>query len=348
MTSPTTKADRDSGENAVAARQAAYNGAMTEPYDCIIIGGGPAGLTAATYLARYRRRVVLVDAGKSRAAMIPRSHNHSGHPDGIEGVALLRRMALQAAQFGAELRNGCVAKIARGDEAGSDGGFVVTLAEGGTMRARAVLIATGVVNRRPPIDDDTHDAALADGTLRYCPICDGYEAGGWDGESGGGERRIAVLGADGHGVAEALFLKTYADHVTLLTLIACDLDEHDRADLKRAGVTWEMRAASAFAFAETGVTVTLEDGEAQRFDTLYPALGSNANSELVEQLGLDLDDERCIMTDRHQRLGMKGLYAAGDIVAALDQISVAMGHAAIAATTIHNDLRKVDGETAKS
>ncbi|TXC68156.1 NAD(P)/FAD-dependent oxidoreductase [Sphingorhabdus soli] len=318
---------------------------MTQTYDCIIVGGGPAGLTAATYLARYRRRVLLIDAGKSRAAMIPRSHNHSGHPDGIEGVELLRRMALQAAQFGAELRNGCVAKIASGDDNGNDGGFVLTLAEGDSVAARAVLIATGVVNRRPPIDDEAHDAALAAGTLRYCPICDGYEAGGWESEIGG-ERRIAVVGADGHGVAEALFLKTYSDQVTLMTLIACDLDEHDRADLRHAGVTWETRPASGFAFEEQWVTVTLDDGEEQRFDTLYPALGSNANSELAEQLGLDLDDDRCLMTDKHQRLGMKGLYAAGDIVVALDQISVAMGQAAIAATTIHNDLRKAEGATA--
>jgi len=323
-----------------------YNGRVTQTYDCIIVGGGPAGLTAATYLARYRRRVLLIDAGKSRAAMIPRSHNHSGYPDGIEGVELLRRMALQAAQFGAELRNGCVAKIARRNDNGDDDGFVLTLAEGGSVEARAVLIATGVVNRRPPIDDEAHDAALAAGTLRYCPICDGYEAGGWECESGG-ERRIAVVGADGHGVAEALFLKTYSEHVTLMTLIACDLDEHDRADLSHAGVMWETRPASGFAFEENSVTVTLDDGEEKRFDTLYPALGSNANSELVEQLGLDLNDEGCIVADKHQRLGMKGLYAAGDIVAALDQISVAMGHAAIAATTIHNDLRHVDGAIAK-
>lgn len=338
-----------SGENAIAVRGESYNGSMTQRFDCVIVGGGPAGLTAAIYLARYRRRVLLIDAGKSRAAMIPKSHNHAGYPDGVEGIELLKRMAVQAAQFGAEMRNGCVEKIARADEDNGEDedGFVLTLAEGGTLSARTVLIATGVVNRRPPIDDETHDAALAAGTLRYCPICDGYEAGGWERDAGRGERRIAVLGADGHGVAEALFLTSYADAVTLMTLVACDLDEHDRKDLKRAGVTWETRPASGFAFDEGAVTVTLEDGEERRFDTLYPALGSNANSELVAQLGLDLDDERCIMTDKHQRLGMKGLYAAGDIVAALDQISVAMGHAAVAATTIHNDLRKTDGETPK-
>lgn len=327
---------------------------MNTQYDCIIVGGGPAGLTAAIYLARYRRRILLIDAGKSRALMIPRSHNHAGFPDGVEGVELLKRMAVQAAQFGAELRSGRAAKIERvnaengEDGDANDGGFVLTLADGGKVAARSVLIATGVVNLRPPIEEQAHDAALAAGTLRYCPICDGYEAGRWERDTGRGEGRIAVLGADGHGVAEALFLKTYAEGVTLLTLVTCELTDHDQEDLKRAGVTWEMRAASGFVFDEDGVTVTLEDGHELRFDTLYPALGSNANSDLVARLGLDLDDQRCIMTDKHQRLGMKGLYAAGDIVAALDQISVAMGHAAVAATTIHNDLRDADGEAPKA
>ena len=323
---------------------------MSETYECVIVGGGPAGLTAAIYLARYRRRVLLVDAGESRAARIPRSHNHAGYPDGIPGVELLKAMALQAAQFGAELRPGCVGGIERR----ADGSFALTIDDGAPVHARAVLIATGVVNRRPPIEPEAHRRAIDAGTLRYCPICDGFEAGGWsgedagmgnDGERAGGTRRIGVVGADGHGVAEALFLTTYSDRVTLLTLIECDLDEHDRADLKKAKVTWETRPAAGFDFVEGGVDVTLEDGETLSFDTLYPALGSNANAELVEALGLTLDDERCILVDKHQRLGMKGVYAAGDIVAGLDQISVAMGHAAIAATTIHNDLRSIDGET---
>lgn len=323
---------------------------MNEAYDCVIIGGGPAGLSAAIYLARYRRRVLLIDKGESRAATIPRSHNVPGYPDGVVGIDLLKNMAVQAAQYGAVLKAGCVTEIVRDDD-----GFTVTLKRGGTVSARTVLIATGVVNRRPPLEAAVHDAAVAAGRLRYCPVCDGWEAGGWeaggwkaggsDSETGG-RQAIAVLGADGCGVAEALFLKAYSDHVTLLTLVTFELDETDRANLEKAGIDWESRAASGFEF-DDAVRVTLEDGEVLTFDTLYPALGSKANAELIEALGLTLDNERCILTDEHRRLKLKGLYAAGDIVSALDQIAVAMGHAAIAATAIHNDLRDADGETAK-
>ena len=87
------------------------------------------------------------------------------------------------------------------------------------------------------------------------------------------------------------------------------------------------------------------DGEAVEVDTLYPALGSDPNVALMHALGLRTDGDDCVMIDRHQRLGVRGLYAAGDIVTGLDQISVAMGHAAIAATTMHNDLRIRDRET---
>ena len=158
-------------------------------------------------------------------------------------------------------------------------------------------------------------------------------------------QRIAVLGADGHGVAEALFLSTYSDDVTLLTLVATDLDPGDRADLDKAGVPVEPRPVSAFDFSGDALRVTFEDGEDRRFDTLYPALGSTGNCELLDALDISLADEDCVPTDRHQRLKPEGLYAAGDIVAALDQISVAMGHGAIAATAMHNDLRKMDGQT---
>ncbi len=303
---------------------------MAERIECVVVGGGPAGLTAAIYLARFRRQVVVIDAGDSRAAMIPRSHNHAGFPDGIEGPELLRRMREQAVQYGAELRVGRVTDMAKDDD-----GFRIET-DDGPLHARAVLIATGVVNRRPPIEEAEHDAALAAGLLRYCPICDAYEARG---------QRIAVLGSDEHGVAEALFLRNYSDHVTLLTLVAADLDAGDRADLDKAGVPVEPRPVSAFDFSGGEVHVTFEDGASQAFGTLYPALGSIGNCELLDAMDISLADEDCVPTDRHQRLNKHGLYAAGDIVAALDQISVAMGHGAVAATAMHNDLRKRDGKT---
>jgi thioredoxin reductase (NADPH) len=202
--------------------------------------------------------------------------------------------------------------------------------------ARTVLFATGVDNRAPDIPQDVHDIALNAGTLRYCPICDAHEASG---------QRIVVLGAESHGVAEALFLRHYSPHVSLHTRQKCELHEKDRADLARAGVAWDPRPVSRYDFTGSGVILHFADGSTVAADTLYPALGSDPNVELIAQLGFRLDGARCVLTDSQQRMGLAGLYAAGDVVAALDQISVAMGHAAVAATTIHNDLRDRDGQT---
>lgn len=307
---------------------------MGETFDCAIVGGGPAGLTAAIYLARFRRRAVLFDRGGSRAALIPTSHNHAGFSEGIAGGELLRRMGEQAAKYCADLRVGDVTSVvASGDDWRLTG-------DGIDLVARAVLFATGVDNRRPAMDEAVHRAALASGKLRYCPICDGWEAGGP--EFGA---RIGVVGAESHGVAEALFLRTFTPHVTLFTLAECELHEKDRTDLADHGVSWDPRPVAAYDFSGEGVRLSFAAGDEAYVDTLYPALGSDPNDALIQALGLRTDDDRCVMTGKHQQLGLKGLYAAGDLVSGLDQISVAMGHAAIAATAIHNDLRARDGAT---
>jgi thioredoxin reductase (NADPH) len=299
-------------------------------YDAVIVGGGPGGLTAAIYLARFRRRVVVFDRDGSRAKLIPRSHNHAGFPEGISGEDLLSRMRKQALQFGAELRSGDVHTIAAEHPSWRLSG------DGFSTLTRAVILATGVDNRCFDLPPDLHQAALNSGKLRYCPICDGYEAT---------EQRIAVIGAQTHGVSEAMFLRTYSERVTLHTLNECELDEKDRADLAAAGIAWDPRPVTEYDFEGPGVTLRFATGEASNVDTVYPALGSLPNVELFHQLGLRTDGENCVVTDPHQRLGLVGLYAAGDVVAGLDQISVAMGHAAIAATALHNDLRKRDGPT---
>jgi thioredoxin reductase (NADPH) len=309
---------------------------MNQPLDCAIVGGGPAGLTAAIYLARFRRTVTVLDRGGSRAALIPISHNHAGFPEGIHGKDLLARIGEQAHRYGAELRAGDVRVIA------PEEGMWRLTGKGLDLVARSVLFATGVDNRCPELPAGVHEAALAAGTLRYCPICDGWEAGGSE-----FEQRIGVVGAQSHGVAEALFLRNYSPNVTLFTLDQCELHEKDRKNLADHGVSWDPRPVTAYDFTDARVRLSFADGDAAELDTLYPALGSEPNIELIRALGLLTDSEGCIITDKHQRLGLRGLYAAGDVVAALDQISVAMGHAAVAATAIHNDLRDRDGEVPK-
>src|SRR5437763_6994006 len=171
--------------------------------DCLIVGGGPAGLTAAIYLARFHLDILLVDGGKSRAASIPCTRNHAGYPDGIEGKELLKRMRDQACKYGAKIESELVTKLERDEEAGL---FTATWGSGSAV-SRSVLLATGVANRRPPMDEELHDDGLSRGLVRYCPICDGYEVT---------DKRVGVIGSDSHGVAEALFLRSYTADLTLI------------------------------------------------------------------------------------------------------------------------------------
>lgn len=302
-------------------------------YDALIVGGGPGGLTAAIYLARYHRRVIVVDEGHSRAKWIPLSHNHAGFPDGIAGDELLQRMREQAERYGATILTDRIETVDGKADAFEARGSAVTIT------ARAVLIATGVENRRPALDADTHRDALQRGMLRYCPVCDGYEATG---------QAIGVIGANTHGVAEALFLRTFSDRITFVAHEAIDLAADDLAALAAAGIAVAPSPLARMDFFGDRVALRLTDDSELHFDTIYPALGSDSNNALARQLGVELSDDRCIVVDTKQRASVVGIYAAGDIVMSLDQISVAMGHAAIAATALHNDLRNRDGEGAAS
>ena len=176
---------------------------MDETLDCLIIGGGPAGLTAAIYLSRFHLDIMVVDGGKSRAAWIPTSHNHAGFPEGINGEELLRRMREQAQLYGTRIENGQVTKL----EKGEDGGWVAEWGSG-PVTAKSILLATGVTNRRPPMDMELHDDAMARGLIRYCPICDGYEVT---------DKSIAVIGTGERGVAETRFLRSYTADLTLVS-----------------------------------------------------------------------------------------------------------------------------------
>lgn len=303
----------------------------SDPFDCLIVGGGPAGLTAALYLARFHRRVVVVDKGEGRLRMIPRTHNLAGYPQGIRGVDLLDEMRDQATRYGAKLLEAEVTALRHAD------GLIEADVTGAAsaIRARTVLLATGVVNQRPPLDAATHDRAVTEGLLRYCPICDGYEQSG---------KRIAVLGGDRHGLAEAVFLRSYSRDVTLVSLIGLALDPDELAEAERAGVALAPAPVSHFGLDEGEVRLTLADGTRLVFDTLYVALGTHTRNHLGRMLGTRLVDDQCFVTDAHQRTTAKGVYAAGDAVDALDQIGVAIGTGARAAVAIHNDLRARDGE----
>ena len=299
---------------------------MDEPLlDCLIIGGGPAGLTAAIYLARFHLDIMVVDGGKSRASWIPCTRNHAGYPDGIRGTELLKRMRDQACKYGAKIETEFVTKLERN----ADTGLFTATWGSGEVTARAVLLATGVSNRRPPMDEELHDDALARGLIRYCPICDGYEVT---------DKRVGVIGGDRHGVAEAVFIRSYTADVTLIAPdAALKLSAEDQQKLKDAGIDCVDGPAQAVAIMGNCIVVDTSEGH-HTFDSVYPALGSDTHTQLGTMVGAKLADDGCFLCDSHQRTSVQGLYAAGDVVHGLDQISHAMGEGGVAATTIRNDL----------
>jgi thioredoxin reductase (NADPH) len=172
-----------------------------ESYDCAIIGGGPAGLTAAIYLARYRRRIVVFDSGDSRAALIPESHNYPGFQKGVSGPALLRILRQQVETYGVAIRADRVTIL---QQAVSN--FVV-ISDAHEIKAQFVLLATGIVDKSPRLPG--LQEAISDGSIRYCPVCDGYEAT---------DQRIGVLGRGNDAASKARFLRTYSKDVTLLSV----------------------------------------------------------------------------------------------------------------------------------
>jgi thioredoxin reductase (NADPH) len=290
------------------------SGASSDPraYEAVIVGAGPAGLTAATYLGRFRRRVLVLDGGPARAAWIPESHNTPGFPQGVGGPELLRRLRAQAEKFGAEILAERVERLGK-----TPAGFRLE-AGGRTLEAATALLATGVIDRLPAIADI--EAAIRESRVRMCPICDAYEALG---------ARVAVLGDDESAMKEADFLRTYSPDVTVLMASEAVAEKPDVLRI----------ALGDLRFEPNEVVLSRAGGGERRFDFLYLALGCMSQVALATAVGARLDEAADLLVDSHQMTSVEGLYAAGDVVRGLNQISVAVGEAAIAATAMHNRLR---------
>ena len=295
-------------------------------WDAVIVGGGPAGLTGAIYLGRFRRNVLVVESGQSRAWRIPRTHNHPGFPRGIEGPDLIARIHAQAEKYGAKFQEGVVTGLCKTP----DGLFEVSVGDT-SIRARFVLLATGVLDHDPELPGVDH--AVERGLLRICPICDAYEVIG---------KKIGVIGGGSHSVREALFLRSYSEDVTLIHIREeVALSSEDRRELRAANVDLIESSIDSVVIENDVIEAFDVGGTEWRFDVVYSALGTSPQSALARDAGAAVNDAGCLEVSDHQQTSLDGLYAAGDLVRGLNQISVAQGEAAIAATDIHNRLRAV-------
>jgi thioredoxin reductase (NADPH) len=299
--------------------------------DTLIVGAGPAGLTAAIYLRRFTRSVALVDKGNSRLRLIPVSHNYPGFPEGVPGHVLLGNLTVQLERYGGAVMPGEIVDLRL-----EDGLFVADYAAEDApdgdlvqIRAHTVLLATGVADAGLPIENWRE--AIAFGSLRLCPVCDGFDVM---------DKRIAVATADTNPVGHALFMRTFSSDVTLFERGSPSmLDDDDRRRLQAAGVRLiESPLLAVSMDASMKPVLHTEDGEDHSADVFYPMLGEKARSNLAAKLGARTAQCDELVVDEHQATSVPGLYAIGDVTVGLNQIAVATGGAARAAVRIHNQL----------
>jgi thioredoxin reductase (NADPH) len=286
----------------------------------VIVGGGPAGLTAALYLGRFHRAPLVIDSGGSRARWIPASHNIPGFTEGINGPQLLGQMRAQAARHGVMFQHGTVQAIAQ-----HENGFSLTIGQE-SLLSRFVILASGVKDHFPDLKG-VKEATLRS-VLRFCPICDGFEASG---------KRIAVIGNGELGEHEARFLfQTYSKDVSYLDI--GNADSARQADLEGFGVRVRKVMLDELRINDDGLALHPRVGATEKYDICYAALGCTPQTHLATSLGASRDETGALSVTKHQQTSINGLYAAGDVVRGLNQIVVAAAEAAIAATDIHNRL----------
>lgn len=292
--------------------------------DCLVIGAGPAGLTAATYLARFHRHVLVSDGGASRASLIPISHNYPGFPDGVSGAELLTRLRTQAMHYGAQIIAGETTALTKVDD-----GFEAII-NNESIFAHKVLLATGIADHHPLIKD-WPDGVL-NGKIRLCPICDAYDVT---------DQNIALVSSLDCCVDHALFMRHYSARITLFSVPnATQLSQDERVRLQETGIILSDEEVIDIATVdEENVTIETHSGEKSLFDTVYVMLGETPSMQLALDLGARCDASGTLEVSKHQCTTIDGLYAAGDVVSSLHQVSVAIGQAAIAATTIHHALQ---------
>ena len=280
--------------------------------DALVIGAGPAGLTAAIYLGRFRRAALVIDGAASRARWIPQSHNLLGFPHGISGQDLLTQLRAHAQQYGARIRQATIANITRTDD-----GFAIPLTDE-VIHARYVILATGIRDHLPDLPGA--EDAVRRGVLRICPICDAYEAIG---------KRIAVLSDGPRGEREADFLRTYSDSVTVLHIGPAH-EAQRRLDLQKRGMEVIQIGLQHVTIEPDGLRIKQPSGETRGFDVCYTALGCSPHHELATSLGATCDENDQLLVSAHCETSIPGLYAVGDVVRGLNQVVPAQGRHACA------------------
>jgi thioredoxin reductase len=293
-------------------------------YDLIVVGGSFAGLSAATQLARARRRVLVIDGGQPRNRFAAHSHGFLGQdgrtPSAILGDARSQLLAYPTATI--------VDAYAEKAEAAGEG-FAVALEDGKTFEGARLLLATGVRDTLPDIPGLQEQWGK---TVLHCPYCHGYEAAGGP---------LGVLAVGAISMHQALLIPDWGD-VTLFTNAAFQPDAEQMRVLEARGVKLEQaRVAACEADGADGLAVRLEDGRAVLVKALFTAPRTSMASPLAGQLGCAFAEGGLgpiVKVDELQQTSVPGVYAAGDAARSMTNIAFAVADGAFAGVSAHRSL----------
>ena len=313
------------------SEEAATRGGAADPYDVAIVGGGPAGLSAGLWLARYLHSVVLVDSGDPRNWETRGINGFLGLP-GVRPAELRGRGRDECRGHGVELVDGCVELAERrGDEA-----FALTLAGGRIVHSRRLLLAIGLKDVWPSIPGLRH---LYGRTVHVCPDCDGFDARG---------ERVVVVAKGRRAVGMSLALATWTSDIVVCTNGApADLDAHLSGKLERLGIpVLTARIDCLEPVGDTVQRLRFEGGETIDCEHLFFSLAQYPSDDLGVQLGCDRDDDGHILVDHAHHTSVINVFAAGDIIPGPQLAISAASDGAVAALAIHKSLlppeRRID------
>ncbi|MET1175690.1 NAD(P)/FAD-dependent oxidoreductase [Paenibacillus amylolyticus] len=296
--------------------------------DCIIVGGGLAGLQAAIQLGRYSaHQVLVIDAGEGRSTLCRTYHNILGFPDGVSGEELRERGRMQAEQTGVSFEKDRIIKAERKGEH-----IQLFGTSGSEYRSKTVLLATGLTDRVPDIPGLTPTLGR---TVYVCPDCDGYEIQ---------DQRTVLLGSGEPGANMAMILIQRTNDLLYINHEQAPISAELHRSMKEAGVRYLEAAVQEVQQIEDGhiTGVLTEDGQIFESERGFIAFGGNrVHYELAEQLGAVIADNKHVEADPRSLQAATNVWIAGDLGLHAEQATVAMGEGSIAAIWIHKALQQM-------
>jgi thioredoxin reductase len=300
-------------------------------YDCIIVGGGLAGLQAAIQMGRYAcHRVLVVDAGEGRSTLCRTYHNILGFPDGVSGEELRSKGRMQAERTGVSFEKDRIIKAGRRGEQ-----IQLFGSSGSEYMAKTVLLATGLTDRIPAIPGLRPTLGR---TVYVCPDCDGYEIQ---------DQRTILLGAGEAGANMAMILIQRTNELLYINHEQSPISAELHRSMKEAGVRYLEAAVQEVQQMEDGhiTGVLTEDGQIYESERGFVAFGGNrVHYELAEQLGAVIADNKHVEANPRSMLAAPNVWIAGDLGLHAEQATVAMGEGSIAAIWIHKALQQMKKE----